>query len=113
MADSDSKHETFAVQAIPSDVKNGVFLGNSVLDNVVSCLIATNTELWATKRRLKVVEALMAKNGVTAEMVEKYVPTAQEVAAWEKDRDRFIELTLGYLANEGTRDMAADFPKRS
>ena len=113
MANSDSKHQTFATEAIPSDIKNGVFLGNSVLDNVVSCLLAISTELWSTKRRMKVVEALLAKNGVTADMIEKYVPSAEETAAWEKDRDRFIDLALGSLANEGTRDMAADFPKRS
>jgi hypothetical protein len=102
----------FATEAIRSDVKSGVFLGNPILDNVVTCMIAMGTELWATKRRLKVVEAVMAKHGVTTDMVEKYVPSEQEKVAWEADRDRFIELTLGSLGNEGTKGMSTDFPKR-
>ncbi len=112
MANADSKHLSVATEAIKSDVKNGVFLGNGVLDNVVSCLIAMSAEMWSTKRRLKVVEAVMAKKGITSEMIEKYVPSAEEQAMWEKDRDRFIELALSPLGNEGTRGIAADFPKR-
>jgi hypothetical protein len=112
MPAADTKHPTYAVDAIPSDIKNGVFLGNPVTDNVVSCVIALATEMWSTKRRLKVVEAVMAQHGVTPDMVEKYTPTDQQKAEWEKDRDRFIELTLGSLGNQGFRSMAADFPKR-
>jgi len=112
MANAKSDRPTFAAEAIPSDVRNGLFLGNPVLDNLVSCVIAMGTELWATKRRMKVVEAVMAKNGITAEMVETYVPTEQEKVDWEKDRDRFIDLTLGPLGDEGFRGAAADFPKR-
>ena len=52
----------------------------------------------------------MAKTGVTPEMIEKYAPTDQERADWERDRDRFIELTLGSLANAGTRGIGSDFP---
>jgi hypothetical protein len=110
MAAPDTKHPTYAAEAIPSDVKNGLFLGNPALDNVVSCVIAMGAELWSTKRRLHVMEAVMAKNGITPEMIEKYAPTDQERAAWERDRDRFIELTLGSLANAGTRGIGSDFP---
>jgi hypothetical protein len=112
MANAESKRPTYAADAIPSDVKNGVFLGNPMLDNVVSCLVAMGAELWATKRRLKVMEAVMAKKGITAAMIEQYVPTEQEKADWERDRDRFTELTLGALANDGMRGFAAPFPKR-
>jgi hypothetical protein len=112
MAPPDPARPTFAVDAIPSDIRNGVFLGNAALDNVVSCLIAFGAEVWSTKRRLKVLEALMTKAGVTHEMVEKYVPTAAEAAEWERDRDRFIDLTLGPLGNDGFRTVGTDFPKR-
>jgi hypothetical protein len=112
MAASDPKRPTYATEAIPSDVKNGLFLGNPALDNVVSCVIAMGAELWSTKRRLHVMQAVMAKHGVTPEMIEKYVPSAAETAAWEADRDRFVDLTLGPLANEGFRPVGADFPKR-
>ena len=76
MAASDAKRATTHVaEAVPSDVRNSVFLGNAALDNVVSCLIAMSAEVWATKRRMKVMEALLAKNGVRSEDIEKYVPT--------------------------------------
>ena len=112
MAAPDPKHPTYTAEAIPSDVKNGLFLGNTALDNVVSCMIAMGAEMWSTKRRLHVMEAVMAKNGITPEMIEKYVPTEPERLAWEKDRDRFVDLTLGPLANEGYRPVGSDFPKR-
>jgi hypothetical protein len=112
MAAPDPKRPTYATEAIPSDVKNGLFLGNAALDNVVSCVIAMGAELWSTKRRLHVMEAVMAKNGITPEMIEKYVPSEAEKAAWESDRDRFVDLTLGPLANEGYRPVGSNFPKR-
>jgi len=112
MADTKFNRPTYAAKAIPSDINNAVFLGNPVLDNLVSVVIALGGELWATKRRMKVMEAVMAKKGITSDMLEKYVPTAEEAAAWEKDRDRFIELTFGPLSNDGTTGVAADFPKR-
>jgi hypothetical protein len=112
MAAPESKRPTYAVEAIPSDIKNGLFLGNAALDNVVSCVIAMGAELWSTKRRLKVMEALMSKNGITQEMIEKYVPTEAERVEWESERDRFVDLTLGPLGETGYRPVGSDFPKR-
>lgn len=112
MAANDSKRPTYAAEAIESDVKNGLFLGNTALDNVVSCVIAMGAEMWATKRRMKVMEALMAGKGITPEMIEKYVPTAAQQAEWELDRDRFVSLALGPLGDEGYRPVGSDFPKR-
>jgi hypothetical protein len=112
MAAPDTKRPTYAAEAIPSDVRNGLFLGNPALDNVVSCVIAMGAELWSTKRRLHVMEAVMAKNGITPAMIEKYVPTDAERVAWEADRDRFVDLTLGPLADEGFRPAGSAFPKR-
>lgn len=104
--------QTYAVEAIPSDVKTGMFLGNPALDNVVSCVIAMNAEMWAMRRRMKVMESVMAQKGVTTELIEKYVPTEAEKVAWEQDRDRFISLTLGSLGDQGFRGFSTDFPKR-
>ena len=112
MANTESMPPTFASDALPSDVKNGVVLNNPIIDNLVSCMIAMGTEVWATKRRMKVLEAVLSKHGVTEDMIEKYVPSDLEKAAWEKDRDRFVELTLGSFGNAGFRSFAADFPKR-
>jgi hypothetical protein len=102
--------ETFTAEAIPSDIENGLFLGNPVLDNVVSCLIAMSAEMWATKRRLKVMEAVIAQHGIPSEKIEQYAPTAEQNAEWEKERDRFVTLVLGSLSNERFRSIGADFP---
>ena len=103
---------TYTTDAIPSDIKNSLFLGNPALDNLMSCVIAMGAEVWATKRRLHVMQAVMAKHGITPEMIETYVPSAAEAAAWEADRDRFVDLTLGPLANEAFRPVGSTFPKR-
>ena len=108
----DKNRPTYAVEAIPSDITNSVFLGNPALDNVMSCIIAMSAEMWATKRRMKVIESLLAKKGVTQDMIESYVPTAAETKEWEKERDRFISLAMGPLANDGFRSISATFPKR-
>jgi hypothetical protein len=112
VATPDAKRPTYAAEAIPADVTNGVFLGNPVLDNVVSCMIAMSAELWSTKRRMKVLEAVLAKSGVPADKLEKYVPTAQETLEWEQERDRFIDLVMSPLANQGYRSFSSDFDKR-
>jgi len=104
--------QTYTVEAIPTDIANGVLAGDSGIDKLVSCMIAMGTEMWATQRRLKVLEALMAKNGISPEMVEQYVPSAAEAAAWERDRNRFIDLTFSALGDDGFRPASADFPQR-
>jgi len=100
MAAPENKRPTYIAEAIPSDVQNGLFLGNSALDNIMSCVISMGAEVWATKRRLHVMEAVMAKKGITPAMLEQYVPSEAEQAAWEADRDRFVDVALGPLGNE-------------
>lgn len=112
MADPKFNRPTHAVKAIPSDVNNVTFLNNPVLDNLVSVVIAMGSEVWATKRRIRVMEAVMAKKGITTEMIEKYVLTEEENKAMEQERDRFIEATFGALGNQGTLQASAPFPKR-
>jgi flavodoxin len=112
MAETKFTRPTYAAQAIPSDIKNVTFLGNPVMDNLVSSMIAMGTEVWTLRRRMKVMEAVLEKKGVTTEMLESYVPSAEQEAAWGKDRDRFIDLTMGPLAHEGTLKVSANFPTR-
>lgn len=112
MATTDSKRPTYAAEAIPSDVTTSVFLGNPVLDNLVTCVIAMSAEMWSTKRRLKVLEAVLAQNGVSADKIEQFVPSPAQTAEWEKERDRYIDLVMGPLANQGYRKFSSDFDKR-
>jgi hypothetical protein len=49
--------------------------------------------------------------GVTAEMIETYMPTAEQDAEWQKDRDRFIDLTYSPLLREGDLPVSAAFTR--
>lgn len=104
---------TYASDFIPSDVERAVFLGNPVLDNMMTSLIALGAEVWSSRRRLKVVEALLEDKGITKEMVEKFMPTEKQEAEWQQDRDRFIDLAYSPLLREGDLPVSATFTRKN
>ncbi len=104
---------TYASDFIPSDVEKAVFLGNPILDNMMTSLIALGAEVWSNRRRMKVVQALLDENGVTNEMVEKYMPIAEQEAEWQKDRDRFVDLVYSPLLREGNLPVSAAFQREN
>jgi hypothetical protein len=106
---SDRDRPGYASDFIPSDIERAVFLGNPVLDNMMASIIALGTEVWSTRRRMKVLESLLAEKGVTNEMIEQYKPTADQDAAWQKDRDRFINLAFSPLLREGDLPVSTPF----
>ena len=108
-----TERPTYASDFIPSDVERAVFLGNPILDNMMTSLIALGAEVWSNRRRMKVVEALLAEKGVTNAMIEKYMPTSEEEAEWQKDRDRFIDLTYSPLLREGDLPVSAAFQREN
>jgi len=80
--------------------EDDVFLGNPAVDNVMSVVIALGSEFWALQRRMNVMETLLEENGsVSKEMIEAYAPTAEQHAAWDEQRDRFISRVYGFLQN--------------
>jgi hypothetical protein len=46
-------------------------------------------------------------------MIETYMPTAEQEAEWQKDRDRFIDLTYSPLLREGDLPVSADFTREN
>lgn len=107
MADGAKTTVTHREDFIPPQAPD-VFLGNPVLDNVMSTVIALGSEFWALQRRMNVMEQLLEKNGaVTKQMIEDYRPTEEEMAAWETQRDRFIQRVYGFLQNTDTNDTKA------
>jgi len=103
MADTTNARPTYTVDFIPSTTRNAVFLGNPVLDNMMHSIIALGAEVWADKRRLKIIEALLAsKRDVTLESIEAYVPTPEQEKAWAAERDLMIKSTFGALLNGGS-----------
>lgn len=104
-----SDRPTYASDFVKSDVEQAVFLGNPILDNMMSTILALSTETWANRRRTKVLEALLADKGITREMIEGYIPTGEDEAEWQADRDRFIDMTLSPLLREGSLPLSSDW----
>lgn len=102
------KRETYVSPPVPYDFGAQELLGNPALDNVVTCLVAMGAEVWATRRRLSAMEALLADRGVSASEVSAYVPTEEQEKEWEAERNRFIELTLAPLGDSAFRKMSSD-----
>jgi hypothetical protein len=112
MADAkDAKNRpTYTVEPIKNDTVTAVFLGDQVQDNMMTAMIALASETWATRKRQFITESLMEKHSkVTREMIEQYVPTPEEEAAWAKARDLFISTTFGSLMN-GRKLAAVEAP---
>lgn len=89
---------TYAIDYIPSETQDGVFLGSAAFDASIRLNVVLGAELWAAKRHLKIVDSLMAKNIMpTSAKVEAYVPTAEEEKAWAAERDQLIKDKMGPL----------------
>ena len=102
MADAKTNRPTYTSDFIKSDTDKAVFLGNPLFDNMMTSMIALGAEVWTNRRRMRIVERLLADNGaVTKEMIESYMPTDEEEAEWQAERDSFIRRTYGVLANGG------------
>ena len=100
---------------IPSDTRQAVFLGNPMIDHMYAALTAVCGELWSVRRRQNIVETLMEKKGsVTRQEIENYMPTKDEQAAWNAQRDNFINLTFDPFTRSGDIPYASsfDYPKK-
>ena len=87
---------------VPSDTESAVFMGNPYLDHMYAALTAVCAELWSVRRRLNIVETVMDKKGsVSRAEIENYLPTEEEQAAWNAQRDNFINLTFDPFARPG------------
>ena len=55
---------------------------------------------------------MLAQSGISPDKIEKFVPSDAQTAQWTAERDRYIELVMGPLANQGYKKFATDFDKR-
>lgn len=107
MTDGAKTKVTHREDFVPPQTED-VFLKNAGLDNVMSTVIALGSEFWALQKRMNVMETLLEENGsVSKEMVEAYRPTEEQTAAWEEQRDRFINRVYGFLQNTDTDSKSA------
>ena len=101
MANEKQRHPSYATDFIKADSDQAVFLGNPVLDNMMTSMIALGAEVWSNRRRMRVIERLLAEHGsVTNEMIEAYLPSDEENEALKAERDSFIRRTFGSMARD-------------
>ncbi|MFT7287760.1 MAG: hypothetical protein ACI87W_001875 [Halieaceae bacterium] len=101
------ERETYVSPPVPYDFGAQEPLGNPALDNVMTCLIAMGAEMWATRRRLSALEAVLEENGIPASAVSSYVPSDEQEAEWNAERDRFIQMALAPLGDSAFRKMSS------
>ena len=106
MPPNETDRKTHTSDFFEYDIDNVVFYENPVLDNLMTTVIALGSEVWTTKRRVKILESVLAQQGVSKDLVETYVPTAEEEAEWRSERDQFIEKTYGALKRGGNDSIA-------
>jgi hypothetical protein len=107
--DVDSDRPTYAADFVKSDIEEATFLGNPILDNLLSTVMALSAELWADRRRNLIIQSLLADKGITADMIETYMPSEEENVAWNAERDRYIEATLSPLMRRGHKPLVTEF----
>lgn len=98
---SDKSGQTYTTEAISSDVDDFVLLGDQRIDSMMTSIVALGSELWATKRRMKVMERLLQDQGVGYQQIEQYAPTPEETRQWDSERDQFVAAVYGHLAKAG------------
>ncbi|MDO8864189.1 hypothetical protein Q6D67_21150 [Haliea sp. E1-2-M8] len=99
--------ETYVHEPVPYDFGADLMLGNPALDGVVKCVVAMGAEMWSTKRRMLVLEALLEQKGISSETIDNYVPTSAQNEAWQLDRDRFLDLALSPLGDNSFRSISS------
>jgi len=89
------------------------FLADPVVDALVQVVLELGAETWITRRRMLVLERVMAMEGILPDLaLETYTPTAEDAAAWREERDRMMRSVYAALARRpGVGDAAAELAK--
>ena len=99
MADAKKERPEFAVDFIKGDWDRVTYTDNTHIDNLMDALVGLGAEVWALKRRNKVIEKFLDEKHVALKaQIEGYVPTEEEKVAWAKERDDFVSRIYTVLA---------------
>jgi hypothetical protein len=95
MANSTGGRETYTTSFFKGDLEKGVYLPDVHTDNLMTAFLHLASEFWIMRRRMLVMEKLLAeKNVVSAARIDSYDPPTEDKAAWEAMRDKFIRQTF-------------------
>jgi len=86
---------------LPVPAPQPAFFDNPAIDNLIAVTLELGAELWVQRERMRVVERLLAERGVvTAEAVEQYSSTPEELARVQNERDAFVNRVYAALARD-------------
>ncbi|MEP0189923.1 MAG: hypothetical protein ABJP70_00375 [Erythrobacter sp.] len=101
MAKDSQKSSDHTTDFLTYDVGRATFYDDPAIDAVVTTLVAMGSEVWSAQRRIKVLETVLAKKGISLDEVDSYKPSEKEEAAWRTQRDEFIRRVYGALEKTG------------
>jgi hypothetical protein len=106
-------HTKAATDYIDHGSASYTFLADPVVDALIQVVLELGAETWITRRRMLVLERVMAAQGLVPDLaVETYTPTAEDAAAWREERDRMMRSVYAALARRpGVGDAAAELAK--
>jgi hypothetical protein len=111
MANEPQDRPDYSVDFVKNDYDKSLITDNVHTDNLMSAVLSLAGEVWVVRRRLLIAEELAnQKVFATAAAIDGYVPGAKEIAAWEQERDTFIERTLSVLTRPARRLEGAQVP---
>jgi hypothetical protein len=85
----------------PVPAPEPAFFDNPAIDNLISVTLELGAELWVQRERCRVLEKLLAEKGlVSAELIERYQPSAEEAASAKAERDAFVNRIYGAFARQ-------------
>lgn len=87
------------------------YFDHPVLDHLVETVMQLGSELWTTRRRLELLEKVLADAGALPDnAVELYMPSAEETEAEAARRDAFVRRVYAGFARGGEAQEAPPEP---
>ncbi|MCY4157536.1 MAG: hypothetical protein OXF66_08945 [Gammaproteobacteria bacterium] len=87
------------------------YFDHPVLDHLVETVMQLGSELWATRRRLELLEKVLADAGaLPGNAVELYMPSAEEAEQEAAKRDAFVRRLYAGFARGGEQQQAPPEP---
>ena len=84
----------------PNGASEEPILTSAQVDNLGRALITLSQELWTTKDRLQILEAILETHGVLADdAVDLYQPNDELAAKLNAARERYIQRILSDLSD--------------
>jgi hypothetical protein len=85
----------------PVPAPEPAFFDNPAIDNLIAVTLELGAEMWVQRERMRIIERLLAENGVvTAQMIEQHQPTPEQAAEARAEREAFVNRVYGAFARQ-------------